>query len=213
MNITGNHVSIVLLICVTAFFSIKSCNESKNSDVLEQQANLYKAKNDTLISAYNSKTGELEYSKQAYAAEIGTLTDFLAKNEAKLAQLQKDNKGAKFGISATTTMKIDTTVRNQPSSKTDTCNDTRTATINAKYYDADIISKPNTTSLDLRVKPDSVSYVLDKNNRLKVIHSNRLFEVVELNSFYVNPPAQKKKNWKYWVGGIIGAGVVYGVTH
>lgn len=206
MKLNSLHIIILILIGAVVFLSIRSCNKSNEADKYKQLADLEAAKNDTLAVRYNEATGDLEYSKQAYAASEKVLEDYLKEHDKELAALQKD--GNKVGIRTETVVKIDTLVQNN----TDTvyANDTRVADIRTPDYNAYITSTPKTTALKLRLF-DTVGYSLDKDYRLKATHTNPYLEVTEINSFYVKPE-NKRKNFKYWIGAVVGGVIVWGVT-
>jgi hypothetical protein len=197
------------LICAVLLF--RSCGLDNDKQAALDEVALLRAGRDTLRSELNEKTGLVEYNKHAYVAEVGRLTDYLAEKDQELYKLRK-YRGATFGASTTTTLRIDTVTNTIRDTITVPGQEIRVANINDPYYTANIRSTPSTTSLSLTLTPDSVLYWLGPDYRLNTSHSNKLVKVTELNSFYVKPPAQKKKNWKYWVGGLIGGAMVYGVA-
>lgn len=199
----------LVLLCAVLLF--RSCGLDNDKQAALDEVALLKSGRDTLRSELNEKTGLVEYSKQAYVAEVGRLTDYLAEKDSELYKLRKD-KGATFGASTTTTLRIDTVTNTIRDTITVPGQEIRTAVIIDPYYTANIHSTPTNTRLQLELTPDSVLYWLGPDYRLNTSHSNKLVKVTELNSFYVKPPAQKKKNWKYWVGGLIGGAVVYGAS-
>jgi len=197
---------IILLIFILA--TREGCHRSQE-DKLKDQISLEKAAQDTLKVELNKKTGELEYSKQTYVASNGQLTDFLAEKDKELYDLKKSKK-ATVGIITNTEYRIDTVVKNLPPDTVEKKEGIRKATIVNEFYQADIVSKPDSTSMGL-VAWDKVKYSLGPDYRLIAKHSNPYVKVTELNSFYVKPD-KKPKNWKYWAGAIVGGAVIYGVT-
>lgn len=200
MKLTNSHVLIVMLICVTIFFCIRSCNESNQTNTAIEQRGLAKAANDTL----QLKDGV--YSKDTYAAsDQSLLVAELVKSNKELAAMVRNKD--KAGVRTIT----NTIYRDTGRTIIDTLKDTRTANIRTPYYDADIVSGPKVTTLNITRMTDTVSYNIDKDHRLHAKHRNPHVDVVELESFYVKPPL-RKKNWKYVVGGIIAGGFLYGLT-
>lgn len=191
------------MVGVVILLSVRSCNQSKAIKDADQVANLDKALNDTITKSVD-KNGDTTYSKQAFIAEIGLLTDALAKQDLELARLAKEKN--KVGVKVVTITKL------VDSGKTiiDTVKDTRTATIVNPHFTADVVSTPIKTSVSIMVR-DTATYSIDKNGRLNTKHSNPYLSVVDQNAFIVLPK-QRKNNFKYWVGAVVGGVLVYGVT-
>lgn len=203
MKLNSLHLIILALVGVVIFLSIRSCKQSKVINDADQIANLDKALNDTITKTVD-KNGDTTYSKQAFIAEIGLLTDVIAKKDTELARLAKEkNKVA---------VKVVTVTKLVDSGKTiiDTVKDTRTATIVNPHFTADFVSTPVKTTVNVSFR-DTATYAIDKNGRLNTKHSNPYLSVVDQNAFIVLPK-QRKKNWKYWVGAVVGGVLVYGVT-
>lgn len=205
-------IGVLILIIIVLLFK-EGCNRKEVSD-LKDQVGLEKAAKDSLKYSLNKKSGEWEYSKQTFVAANGQLTDFLATQDAELAQLKKAKK-ASVGIVTKTETRIDTIVLNLPSENIagvdpSVSDSIRKASIVNPYYRADITSWPKRTSLAL-IAWDSVKYSIGPDYRLVARHSNPYVKVNELNSFYVKPDV-KKRNWKYWLGAIAGGAIVYGIT-
>jgi hypothetical protein len=207
MKPSKSNLLILVLVVVIGFLIIRGCNQSNTNttSTLTDQRDLAKAESDTLRVDTN-KDGSKEYSKDTYAVTDKDLliAELSKKNKALAAMVQNKDKA---GLRTIT----NTVYRDTGRTIIDTVKDTRTANIHTPYYDADIVSGPERTTLDITRMTDTVAYNIDKNYRLHAKHSNPHVDVVELESFYVKP-AVRKKNWKYVVGGIIAGGLVYGVT-
>lgn len=197
------NVTVLVLVAVVAILLIRMCNQSKTIKDQKQSEDLNLALTDTLTKEVN-EDGDTVYSKKTFIAEIGLLTDALAKKDAELAQLAKQKN--KVAIKTVTVTKY------VDSGKTiiDTIKDTRSATIQNPHFTAKIVSSPQKTTLDLSAR-DTAIYAIDKQGYLKVKHSNPYLSVVDQNSFLVLPK-HRTKNWKYIVGGIIAGGLVYGIA-
>lgn len=205
MKLSKSNLLIAALLLVIAFLLFRSCNQSNTADTLTDQRDLAQAASDTL-RVDTDKDGSKEYSKATYAATDKDLliAELSKKNKALAAMAQNKDKA---GLRTIT----NTVYRDTGRTIIDTVKDTRTANIRTPYYDADVVSGPLRTTLDITRMTDTVSYNIDKDFRLHAKHTNPHVQVTELESFYVKPVV-KKKNWKYIVGGIIAGGLVYGVT-
>lgn len=192
--------ALVIALIVAFFFGIKSCSKSNQVDVLKQQSELNTAAADPL-KIERDKNGKLTASIQALTADNKVLNDYLEKNNKELAALKKKDK-AVFGATVHFTTPIDTAVAVE--AKVDSTDDVRSAHIVDPYYTADVAAGRD--SIKLSVNPiDSMSITLDPDNRVRVRFQNPKANVTELHPFYVKPPAQKSKNWKYFLGIAAGA--------
>lgn len=194
---------IIAALCVViVFLLLRSGCQRDKSDKLKDQIGLEQAKSDTL-----RKEPDGSVSKQVFAAEdVAMLERALAEKDAELARLAKA--GNKVGVKVRTEVRIDTVVV----TRIDTISgDIRHATVHTKDYTAKIRSSPDSTRMSLSAV-DTVRYSIGKDYRLRSSHSWKELQVVEMESFYVKPPAAPKRNWKFWVGAIAGAGLMYGVT-
>lgn len=197
----SNWIIAALCVVIVILLFRSGCQRDK-SDKLKDQIGLEQAKSDTL-----RKEPDGSVSKQVFAAEdIAMLERALAEKDAELARLAKA--GNKVGVKVRTEVRIDTVVV----TRIDTISgDIRHATVQTKDYTAKIRSSPDSTRMSLSAV-DTVRYSIGKDYRLRSSHSWKELQVVEMESFYVKPPAAPKRNWKFWVGAIAGAGLMYGVT-
>lgn len=193
---------ILALVLVIAALLLRSGCQGDETRRLKDQLNLEQAKNDTL-----RREPDGSVSKQVFAAEdIDMLRKSLVEKDADLAKMLKA--GNKVGLKTRTEVRIDTVV--ETINERDTIlGDIRHATIQTKDYTANIISAPDSTRMSLTAI-DTVRYSIGSDYRLRASHSWKDLQVVELESFYVKPPAAPKRNWKFWVGAIAGGALVYG---
>lgn len=198
-------IGVALLIYVV-FISIQNSHIKKENSELKQSNNLLEASKDSMSRKWNDDSKQWEYERQSFKAENKILEDYLKKNEKELYTVKKKY-NAVVGIQSEAEVKIDTVLVTE----LDTVRDSRIANVKNEWYEANIISKPDSTSLKLRAYSYS-TYAIDEKGKLVVTEKNPYIEQKNINSFYVQPPKQRKKNFKYWVGAIAGGLIVYGIS-
>lgn len=165
--------------------------------------NLLEAQADTIRKKWNGKAKQWEFSRLQYEANERQLRDFLKDKDAELYELAK-RKDVRDVTKTELVVVRDTIV---PTVVKDGVN---YATITDKWMEAHIVSRADSTSLKQRINlPLTISKGYD--GRITVATPVPYVEIVDLKGFTKIEP-DRKRNWKYWVGGIIGGALVYVVV-
>lgn len=199
-----DHIGYIVLGIIILFLLFRLGCNSRKLDKQVDMAGLAEASADTLRIEPDGTA-----SKAVFVAEdVEMLKEALLKSNARNKVLADQiSKGGKAGIRTVTETRIDTIVKNI----TDTIgSDIRNVIIETKDYTVKIRSAPDSTRHSL-FAVDTVSYAIGKDFRLVAKHSWKDLKVVELESFYVKPTT-KRTGYKFWLGLIAGAGVVYGLS-
>lgn len=199
-----NIIGYLVLFVIIVVLLIRGCSQSDEVYNAKEKARLAEVAKDSLKTEYNKKTKQYDNIKSAYVGSEENVKNFIQENDAELAKIAKNNKA---GIVVHTRTQVDTIVRVVHDTIPGTKDDVRTADINTQYYNAHIVSTPEQMRLSFLMN-DTVSYRLDKDNRLISSHSvpPNILKVTEQNSFFIEN-RQKKKNGKWIGGGLIGAAV------
>lgn len=197
-----NIKDIVLLVLWVIAILIITFGAGRN-DKIETVIDLNEAFADSIRKEYNSKSKEWEFSRKQYEASEKILKEFLRKKDAELYELSK-KKEVRDATKINTVIKFDTIVN------TIVKDSIHYATITDKWMKAYIVSRPDSTSLDQQVKmPLTINKGFD--GRITVTTPVPYVDIIELKGFTKVEP-DRKRNWKYWVGGIIGGALVYGIS-
>jgi hypothetical protein len=201
---TVKWLSVVATVLLVGYLFLNNYKLRQIVQNYEHVAALNEAHTDSLRTSFNKKTGEWESSRKAYLAEKAVLDKFLDEKEQELAKLRR--KGADTGGQVSGETRVDTVVVTKilPDSIT------RVATINAlPHYEAAVTSTPDSTRIKLMAYTN-LTWDISK-GEINVSHNNPYLTITNTKAFYVTPK-QKKSNWKWIAGGIIGAGVTYFVV-
>lgn len=189
---------IVAIIFATAMLHYKKAYETQTT-----QTGLWKAEADTITKKWNKNAKEWEFSRLGYQATEKQLKQFLKDKDAELYELAK-KKTIREVTKIETVIKFDTIVN------TIVKDGIHYATISDKWMQADIVSRPDSTSLKQQINmPLTISKGVD--GRITASTPVPYIDIIELKGFTKIQP-DKKRNWKYWVGGIVGGALIYGIS-
>lgn len=165
-------------------------------------ADLNAAFQDSIRKEYNAKEQQWEYSRLQYEDKEKKLIEFLEEKDQQLADLAR-RKTIRDVTVLEPVIRYDTIVN------TVVREGVHYATIRDAWMEAHIVSRADSTSLQQQIHlPLRVQKETD--GRITAATPVPYVDIVDLSGFTkIDPP--KKNNWKYWVGGIVGGAVVYGV--
>lgn len=201
MKIKDLTIIALLILTLIMWGSVR---HYKNSlDDAKAKNNLLEAQADTIAKKWNSKSEQWEFSRLQYEANEAQLKRFLKDKDAELYALAK-RKDIRDVTKTVIEIQKDTIV------PTEVRDGIHYATITDKWMEAHIVSRADSTSLVQKISlPLTISKGYD--GRIMVTTPVPYVDIADLKGFTKIAP-QKKKNWKYWVGGIIGGALVYGVV-
>lgn len=200
---SGVYSIISLLGVVWFLFSINIILNLKGT---VEKVNLQK---DSLSRVWDEKEKTYVYSISAYTAEKKKLELFLKENQKELYDLRKKY-NALAAIKAKVEIKMDTILK-YDSIYIDTTSgrDVRVSSIKDDFRDIGVISYPDSIHLSPFIIKTGQTIVVGEDGKVRVLFTNPYMQVTDLNSYYIQPPKQKKKNWKFWVG--LGIGLAGGL--
>lgn len=161
---------------------------------------LWEAEADTVLKKWNDNAKQWEFSRLQYEASEKQLKEFLKEKDQELYELLK-KKNVRDVTKIETVIKYDTIVN------TIVKDGVHYATISDKWMEAHIISRPDSTSLKQQVNMP-LTIIKGTDGRITAITPIPYIDVVELKGFTKIEP-DRKRNWKYWIGGIIGGALIY----
>lgn len=193
-------ISLVLT-CIVLFGFLNYYQKAYKSE--KAWSSLWEAQADTLLKNWDAQSQQWEFSRLQYEATEKELRGFLKDRDKRLYELAK-KKDVRDVTEIETVIKYDTTVN------TVVRDNIHYATITDKWMEAHIISRPDSTSLKQQINMP-LTILKGYDGRITATTPIPYIDVVELKGFTKIEP-DRKRNWKYWVGGLIGGALIYGVT-
>lgn len=200
------NTGLFVVILVVLFLVFRNNQLKKQRDTQAKWSDLWEAQADTILKQYSKSTKEWEYSKLGLIADHNTLKSFYKNREDSLSKVIRklvNDKKVKDVTVIETVTRVDTVV------ETKEVEGVYHSEYLTEYIQLKTEARKDSTDISLQMKlPLTISKSTD--GRITVSTPVKEVEITELTGFTKVEP-QKKKNWKYWVGGIVGGAVTYSI--
>ncbi len=198
MKIKDLAIIVLLILAIVLWGTVKHYRNAAESAKMESK--LLEAQADTIKKEWNVKSEQWEFSRLQYEATSEQLRGFLKDKDAELYALAK-RKDVRDVTKTEIVVQKDTIVN------TVVKDGVHYATITDKWMEAHIVSRLDSTSLKQTI---SMPLIIQKatDGRITIQTPVPYVDIVDLRGFTKVKP-DRKRDWKYIVGGIIGGALIY----